>query len=90
MAWKVEFENAAKKDLKKLDRQAQKNILQYLRNRIVTDEDPRRFGNPLSKNLSGLWKYRIGDYRLICEIQKEKMVVLVLRVGHRSKIYGGH
>ena len=90
MAWKIEFENAAKKDLKKLDRQAQKNILQYLRNRIVTDEDPRRFGNPLSKNLSGLWKYRIGDYRLICEIQKEKMVVLVLRVGHRSKIYGGH
>ena len=90
MAWKVEFENAAKKDLKKLDRQAQKNILQYLRNRIVTDEDPRRFGNPLSKNLSGLWKYRIGDYRLICKIQKGKMVVLVLRVGHRSKIYGGH
>ncbi len=90
MAWKIEFENAAKKDLKKLDRQAQKNILQYLRNRIVTDENPCRFGNPLSKNLSGLWKYRIGDYRLICEIQKEKMVVLVLRVGHRSKVYGGH
>ncbi len=90
MAWKIEFENAAKKDLKKLDRQAQKNILQYLRNRIITDEDPRRFGNPLSKNLSGLWKYRIGDYRLICEIQKGKMVVLVLRVGHRSKVYGGH
>jgi len=90
LAWKIEFENAAKKDLKRLDRQTQKNILQYLRNRIITDEDPRRFGNPLSKNLSGLWKYRIGDYRLICEIQKEKMIVLVLRVGHRSKIYGGH
>ena len=90
MAWKIEFENAAKKDLKKLDRQAQKNIFQYLRNRIITDEDPRRFGDPLSKNLSGLWKYRIGDYRLICEIQKGKMVVLVLRVGHRSKVYGGH
>ena len=90
MAWKIEFESAAKKDLKRLDRQAQKNILQYLRNRISTDEDPCRFGKPLTKKLSGLWKYRIGDYRLICDIRKEKMIVLVLRVGHRSKVYGGH
>ena len=90
MAWKIEFENAAKKDLKKLDRPAQKNIRQYLRERITTDEDPRRFGDPLSRNLTGLWKYRIGDYRVICEIQEKKVVVLVLRVGHRSKVYGGH
>ena len=90
MAWKIEFEKSAKKEIKKIDRQAQRVILRFLREKIATNENPRRFGGPLSRNLAGLWKYRIGDYRLICDIQEEKVVVLVLRVGHRSKIYGGH
>jgi len=90
MAWKVEFDSAADRDLKKVDPQQKRRILKYLDEKIETDGDPRRFGDPLSRNLTGLWKYRIGDYRVICEIQEEKVVVLVLRVGHRSKVYGGH
>ncbi len=90
MAWTVEFDSAAAKDLEKIDPQQKRRIIKYLKKNIATKNDPRRFGDPLSRNLTGLWKYRIGDYRVICEIQEEKIVVLVLRVGHRSKVYGGH
>ncbi len=90
LAWKIEFEKNAKKEIKKIDRQAQRVILRFLREKIATNENPRRFGGPLTRNLIGLWKYRVGDYRLICDIQEKKVVVLVLRVGHRRKIYGGH
>jgi mRNA interferase RelE/StbE len=90
MAWAVEFDAAADRDLKKIDQQQKRRILKYLRKKIATKKDPRRFGDPLRKNLTGLWKYRICDYRVICDIQDEKVLVLVLRVGHRSKVYGGH
>jgi mRNA interferase RelE/StbE len=90
LTWKIEFAKSAKKELKAIDRKAQRDIRNYLRTRIATDEDPRRFGDPLSRNLSGLWKYRIGIYRVICDIQDNVMIVLVLRIGHRRLIYGGH
>ncbi|MFC1844718.1 type II toxin-antitoxin system RelE/ParE family toxin [Thermodesulfobacteriota bacterium] len=90
MAWRIEITETAKKQLDKLDRQAQKEILRYLREKIGTDEDPRRFGAPLRHELTGRWKYRIGSYRLICDIQDTKILVLVLMIGHRNKIYGGH
>lgn len=90
MAWIVEIQKSAKKELSKLDKTAAERILRFLEERIATDEDPRRFGESLAENLAGLWKYRIGDYRVIVEIQDERVVVLVLRVGHRSKVYGGH
>jgi len=90
MAWQVEFDSAAERDLDRLDPQHARKILTFLAERIAKDEDPRRFGAPLRSNLAGLWKYRVEDYRLICEIQEEKILVLVLRVGHRSKVYGGH
>jgi mRNA interferase RelE/StbE len=85
--WTVEFDDAAAKELRKLDRQAQKEILRYLRERIATDEDPRRFGKPLSRELAGMWRYRVRDYRLICSIEDDTVTVLVLRVGHRKDIY---
>ena len=66
---------------------AQQDILRYLRERIVTDEDPRRFGKPLSRELAGLWRYRIQNYRIICNIEDQKLTVLVLRVGHRKDVY---
>ena len=88
--WQIEYAEKAARELLKLDRQAAKRIKKYLDERIATDEDPRRFGEALAENLAGLWKYRIGDYRVIVEIQDERVVVLVLRVGHRSKVYGGH
>ena len=90
MAWRIETSETAKKQLAKLDQHIQVEILRYLREWIATNEDPRRYGEPLRRNLAGRWKYRVGSYRLICDIQDEKVLVLVLMVGHRSKIYGGH
>ena len=87
MAWRIEITTTAKKQLVKLDHQAQAEIVRYLRERICTEDDPRRYGAPLRKRLPGRWKYRDGAYRLICEIQDEKILVLVLMVGHRSKVY---
>ena len=73
-----------------MDRPVAAEILRYLRGRLATDEDPRRFGEPLRKDLMGFWKYRIGAYRIICDIQEGKAIVLVLRVAQRKKVYGGH
>lgn len=87
MIWKVEFDERARKELRKLDKSAQKNILQYLRVKISTDEDPMRFGDPLRKNLSGFWKYRIGAYRVICDIVNDTVTVRVIRIGHRKDVY---
>ena len=85
--WTVEFDDAAAKELRKLDRQAQQEILRYLRGRIVTEEDPRRFGKPLARELAGLWRYRVRDFRVICQIEDDKLVVLVVRVAHRKDVY---
>ena len=90
LAWRIEVTDIAKKQLAKLDRQVQLEIVRYLWEKIATEEDPRRHGAPLRRELLGRWKYRGGVCRLICEIQDEKVLVLVLMVGHRSKVYGGH
>ena len=87
MAWRVEWEDEAVKELKKIDARAQRNIVRFLREKIATEDDPRRFGDPLRKDLKGLWKYRIGDYRIICSIEDKSVVVLVVRVGHRRSVY---
>lgn len=88
MTWSVEWDDRAVKELRKLDRQIQKEILAYFRNRIATDDDPRRLGRPLSRALAGLWRYRVRDYRMICAIEDHRLVVLVLHVGHRKNVYG--
>ena len=87
MAWRVEWEDEAVKELKKLDARAQRGIVRFLREKIATGDDPRRFEGPLRKDLKGLWKYRISDYRIICSIEDKRVVVLVVRVGHRSCVY---
>ncbi|MBN2400009.1 MAG: type II toxin-antitoxin system RelE/ParE family toxin [Candidatus Aminicenantes bacterium] len=87
MAWQIEFDSEAADDLGKLDRDIQRRIIRYLRDRIATENDPRRFGAPLRRELSGLWKYRVGDYRLICRIERKKLIVYVIRIGHRREIY---
>ena len=86
MIWKVKISDTALKQLKKLDNKSGKTIIDYLETRIETDKDPCRFGGALRHSLAGLWKYRIGEYRVICKIQKKKVLVLVLRVGHRKDI----
>lgn len=88
--WEIEYAEKAARELLRIDREAARRIKRYLDERITTAADPRRFGEGLSENLAGLWKYRIGDYRVIAEIQDERFIVLVIRVGHRSKVYGAH
>ena len=90
MAWRIEFAAEAMQELARLDRQVQERIRSYLRQRIAPSDNPRDFGQPLRRNLAGLWKYRVGDYRIVAEIQDQMILVLVLRIGHRSIIYGGH
>jgi mRNA interferase RelE/StbE len=85
--WIVEFDDAAAKELRKLDRQTQRDILRYLRQRIATDKDPRRFGKSLSHELVGLWRYRVRNHRIICSIEDNRLIVLVLRVAHRKHVY---
>lgn len=85
--WKVEFDEKAIKELRKLDGSIQKKILKYLRENIATDQDPERFGKALVADKKGLWRYRIEGYRIICRIEKEKVIVLVLALGHRKEIY---
>lgn len=87
MIWKVEWDDRARKELRKLDHQVQKKILEYMRKNICKNLNPRRFGKNLSYDKEGLWRYRIGDYRIICNINDEKITVLVLAVGHRKEVY---
>lgn len=65
-------------------------IKKYLEERIAVSDNPRLCGKALTSNLSGLWRYRIGDYRVIAEIQDDSLIILAVKIGHRSKIYGGH
>jgi mRNA interferase RelE/StbE len=85
--WKVEFDSDAMHEFARLDKSVQNRILRYLRQRIATDQNPRRFGAPLRKSLTGFWKYRIGDYRLICKVDDNTVTVVVVNVGHRKNIY---
>jgi mRNA interferase RelE/StbE len=85
--WTVEWDDNARKELRKLDKSLQDAILQYMRKRIATNEDPRRFGKPLSYDKHGLWRYRIQDARVICRIEEDELLVLAVRVGHRKNVY---
>jgi mRNA interferase RelE/StbE len=87
LAWTIEYDPRVERDFRRLDRAVQKEILDYMDARIAPAEDPSAFGKPLRNSLKGLWRYRIQDYRVICEIQEGRLVVLVVAVGHRSKIY---
>jgi mRNA interferase RelE/StbE len=83
----MEYDEGAVSDLKKLDPQAQREILDYMEKRIAKAEDPRSFGKPLRHTKFGLWRYRVRDYRIICRLQQAKLVVLVVAIGHRSTVY---
>lgn len=83
----VEFSKRALKDLKKLDRFTAALILGWIRKNLDNCENPRLHGKGLTANHSGKWRYRIGDYRLIAQIQDEKILILVLNVGHRRDVY---
>jgi len=85
--WQVEFDRAADRDLRKLGSEAERLITRYLRERIATADDPRRFGHALTGDRKGLWRYRVGDYRIIASIEDDRFVVLVVMIGHRREVY---
>ncbi|MDQ2712251.1 MAG: type II toxin-antitoxin system RelE/ParE family toxin [Acidobacteriota bacterium] len=87
MVWIVEYDPRVEKDLNAIDRGIQKEILDYMDTRIATGEDPRRFGKPLRHDKRGLWRYRVRDYRIICQIRDAGSTVLVLHIRHRSRAY---
>ncbi len=87
MGWSVEVSDIAERQFRKLDRQVRRRILDWLDDRIEGCKNPRHFGEALKGGRAGLWRYRIGDYRVICEIQDRRLVVLALAVGHRREIY---
>ena len=87
MAWRVDFLPAAEKAFGKLDRQHQLRIKQFVDSRLETDHDPRRIGEAYVGTLKGYWKYRVGDYRLVCEIQDRIRKILVVAIGDRKNIY---
>ncbi len=87
MNWTVAITRTAERQIKKLDRVAQTSIIRFLRERIEPADDPRQWGKPLRGEKRGLWRYRVGDYRLICDIQDEKITMLVLEVGNRKDVY---
>ena len=87
MAWTVKFGNVAERQLSKLDRPVQKRILNWLHDRLEDCKNPCHFGEPLKGDHAGLWRYRIGDYRVLCEIQDGNIVVLILVIGHRHDVY---
>lgn len=84
MTYHVEFSKSALKELKKMDRGTAAMILGWVRKNLEGCENPRQHGKGLTANRSGQWRYRIGDYRLIAEIQEDRIVILILHIGHRT------
>lgn len=88
MIWTISYSEAARRDVAKINKQSQKRIREFLENRVVSLEHPRQLGKPLKgSRFQNLWRYRVGDYRILCEIQNEQIVVLVLEIGHRREVY---
>lgn len=87
MTYQLLYSEQAARELSKLDKGIARLIVAWLRKNVRDCENPRIHGKALGHNLSGLWRYRIGDYRVICEIRDNELVVLALSVGHRREIY---
>lgn len=87
MFWQIEFTDIADKQLSKLDKPIKKRIINWLDERLTSCENPKLWGDSLVGDLSGMWRYRIGDYRVICEINNSKLTVLIVELGHRRDIY---
>lgn len=87
MAWTIEYTATAGAQLRKLDGQAARRILDYMEERVAPADDPRRTGKLLTGPLGGLWRYRVGDCRVVCDIRDAAVRVLVVRIGNRRDVY---
>ena len=87
MSYHVVFSAQAKKSIKKLDRHVYTTIIAWIRKNLEGCSNPRIHGKPLTANRSGQWRYRVNDYRIIADIQDDKVIILVLAVAHRREVY---
>lgn len=88
MAWQIEFDDASKKDLAKLDKQIARRITEFLRERVAVLDDPRSIGEALKgSKLGAFWKYRVGDYRIIASIEDGALRILIVKIGNRKEVY---
>lgn len=87
MVWTIDYTDTARTQLRKLDKQTAKRILDFLDERVADRADPRSTGKALTGPLGGLWRYRIGDFRVICDIQDGALRILVVQLGNRRDIY---
>ena len=87
MKFHVEYLPQVYKTLEKMDKFTKRIIIEWIEKKLVDCEDPRLYGKPLSANRAGQWRYRIGDYRIIAKIEDEKLIILVILIGHRRDIY---
>jgi mRNA interferase RelE/StbE len=87
LAWRIELTGEARKQLAKMDFADAKRIRDFLRQRLEPLSDPRNLGKALKGRFGELWRYRVGNYRLICELRDEILVILIVRIGKRSEVY---
>lgn len=88
MAWTIEFDERARRQLKKLDAQTARRLYAFVSERVAALDDPRQLGKALQgSTLGAFWAYRVGDYRIICDLQDKRLVVLVLTLGNRREVY---
>jgi mRNA interferase RelE/StbE len=87
LAWTLKATRSFERQLAKLDKSVSERIVDSLMTRVAGSENPRRLGTGLVGDLEGRWRYRVGDYRVICEIRDTELVVLAINVGHRKEIY---
>ena len=87
MAWTINYSDRALKSLRKMDKQNARRIVDFMDLRIAVAADPRQSGKPLKGELGEFWRYRVGDYRILCEIRDDELIILAATIGHRREVY---
>ncbi|EHU3638369.1 type II toxin-antitoxin system RelE/ParE family toxin [Salmonella enterica] len=87
MGWTINYSDRALKSLRKMDKQNARRIVDFMDLRIAVAADPRKSGKPLKGELGEFWRYRVGDYRILCEIRDDELIILVATIGHRREVY---
>ena len=87
MTWSIEFERSAAREFRKLAPEAQRRIRHYLTARVLSQEHPRKLGKPLKGRLHQLWRYRVGNHRIVCRIHDAQLIILIVRIAVRAKVY---
>ncbi|HCL5312357.1 TPA: type II toxin-antitoxin system RelE/ParE family toxin [Salmonella enterica] len=87
MVWTINYSDRALKSLRKMDKQNARRIVDFMDLRIAVAANPRKSGRPLKGDLGEFWRYRVGDYRILCEIRDDELIILVATIGHRREVY---